>query len=171
MLVDFVISPLSHKFHFVSLRPPPSPAISPLLFHSAFTATASHSLQHSPVMWTHCCLSFACPPYCLILPSPWLCRIPSSIVRSCRLTAVLSWHVDPQVHTVCGMPLWALSCCQPVAVSELGSWWLLREACFTSGILIEQWDSGLLHYDVLLVWIYYITFSFSSGIQARMGTW
>jgi uncharacterized membrane protein YozB (DUF420 family) len=123
VLVDFVISPLSHKFHcFVSLTL--TTTISCHLPPTAFTATASHSLQYSLVMWTHCCLSIAClpsPPYCFILPSPRLCHIPYSIVQSCGLTAVSSLHVDPEVHTVCSMPLWALSCCQPVAVSESGS--------------------------------------------------
>jgi len=69
----------------LSLRPPPSPAISP------------------------------------ILPSLRLRRIPYSIVRSCGLTAAFPLHVNPQVRTVCGMPLWALFRCQPVAVSESGS--------------------------------------------------
>jgi hypothetical protein len=54
-LTSFVASSLS-------CQPPPCSAISPLLLHITFPATASHSLQHSPVMWTHCCLSIACKP-------------------------------------------------------------------------------------------------------------
>ena len=40
----------------------PTTTISPPLLHIPFPATASHSLQHSPVMWTHCCLFIACKP-------------------------------------------------------------------------------------------------------------
>ena len=72
--------------------------------------------------------------HCFIFPSPRLCCIPYSIVRSCGLPVVFSLHVNPQVRTVCGMPLWALFCCQPVAVSELGSWWLLG----TGGMLYKR---------------------------------
>ena len=62
MLVHFVISHCPIAFSQVlllplSCQPPPCSAISPLLLCITSPATASHSLQHSPVMWTHCCLS------------------------------------------------------------------------------------------------------------------
>ena len=86
-----------------------------------------------------------------------------------------SHNLDHKFHSVCSMPLWALFCCQPVAVSELGSWWLLGMGgtLYEWEVQVEQWDSGLLHYDILLVWIYYITssFDFVTGIQVRMETW
>ena len=39
------------------------------------------------------------------------------------------------------MSLWALFCCQPVTVSELGSWWLLgtKGMFYEWSVLIEQW--------------------------------
>jgi len=109
-----------------------------------------HSIAFSQVSLLR--LSLQPPPsplHCFIFPSPRLRRIPYSIVRSCGLTVVFSLHVNPQVRTVCGMPLWALCCCQPVAVSELGSWWLLGTGgtLYESvwGLLVEQWDSRPLH--------------------------
>ena len=61
VLVHFVIS---HHFltrfaaSFLSLQPPSSPPTASYFL----PATASHSLQHSPVMWTQCCLFTACKP-------------------------------------------------------------------------------------------------------------
>jgi len=60
--------PLSH--HHLLPSPP---------YSSTFPVTVSHSLQHSPVMWTHCCLSLhvnlqvrtvcGCPVGIVLLPT------------------------------------------------------------------------------------------------------